>query len=220
MTRIMTYCLVLGALMSQAVNAAALDPRCEKLVPHASVKMDFTEPAVKELTTQSKEEVKRLAKKSQFPNQTVYGLTRGKPEVQYEVNRARINLRGGKVCIVPRVTVKAGFSDMTVYLAHELLKSPCKLNLIRAHEMEHVNTWRTHLKGGISLMQKPLQAKFSVPRLYDSAQAADADLRNWIIGTIDPMMQQLFQNITKAQMEIDSPMSYQLVLEELKACPI
>lgn len=212
------YFLLLTCI--QAANAEDIDPRCEKLIPHASVTMEYSEPTVKELTTQSKDEVKRLAKKSHMPNQTVYGLTRGRPEVEYSVNRARINLRGGQVCIVPRVIVKGGFSDMTVHLAHELLKNPCQLALIRDHEMEHVNIWRSHLKAGMHLMQKPLQAKFSVPRMYPSAQAADADLRGWIVDTIDPMMQQLFQNITKAQMEIDSPMSYQLVMEELKACPI
>lgn len=185
---------------------------------HATVEMLYEDVVTKEITTFSKTKLKQLAEK-QGANEQVFGLTRGKPKMEYEVNRARVQLPNGHVCVVPRVKVRATFSEMTVFLANELKRNPCKMHLIRQHEMEHVHAWKSHLKGGMALMKAPLLAKFSVPRTYASQQAADQDLQHWIVGTIDPLIKQLFQTITKAQLEIDSPLSYKTVLQQLNSCP-
>ncbi len=217
MNKLLSLLLLLTSSITTAF-AGSVPPQCQKLVPYASVEMVYIDVPTKEVEHYSKEVLKGLADKH-APNARVFGLTRGKPEVQYEVNRGRLRLKSGQVCVVPQVKIRATFSEMTVFLASELAHNPCKKRLIRNHEMEHVNTWKSHLKGGMTLLKAPLLAKFSMPRVYASKEAADADLRNWIVGSIDPMMQKLFKNITKAQLEIDSPMSYRTVLQALNTCP-
>lgn len=202
------------------VNKAprTIDSRCLKLVPHANVDMIFDDVKTQVFTKYSMPVLKSLSDK-RASNEHVFGLTRGKPVVQYEVNRATVKLPNGHVCVVPRVKVRATFTQMSVYLANELQSNPCKLLLIRAHEMEHVHTWKSHMKGGLALLKKPLQAAFSTPREYGSQKEADQDLRPWVVGTIDPKMQQLFKQLMQAQAEIDSPASYRTVLQQLRACP-
>lgn len=192
-----------------ACNQAGLTP---------SVQVVYTDPLVGEDSSKTLATLKTLSGSSLDRSHHVYGLTHAEPRLDYELKATMFTMPGGKVCMVPEVLIKAGFTVMQIYLANELRDS-CRKQVVREHELEHVSAWKTHFRAGTKLMENPLRQAFSQPRHYDSRNQAEQELRRWARDVITPLEQRLMENLASAQRAIDSPFSYRNVENRLRSCP-
>ena len=206
--------LLLGTMF--ALMPAEAQVVCEQKI--ATVKVSFQDLAVSEDDTRSLAYLQSLSGKAMDQHHHVLGLTHAEPMLSYEVKAIISAMPEGIVCMMPEVTIKAGFSNMQVYLAREI-EGDCRRQIIRDHEFEHVSTWKSYLRAGSKMMEAPLTVAFSIPRQYDTVSQAEQDLRPWAEKLIKPMEQKLLASAALAQREIDSPMSYNYVETRLRSCP-
>ena len=211
--------LFLAITISQTpAQASELQNNCTQLAQPPLVSVIYTDLVISEDHTQTIASLKVLSGKAMDQHHSVYGLTHATPKLDYEFKAVIWPIPDGKVCMVPELTIKAGFSEMQVYLAKELQNS-CRKQIIREHELEHVSTWKSHMRAGTKLMELPLQNIFSQPRTYDSISQAEQDLRPWVQSVMKPLEHKLMESVLNAQRAIDSPFSYGNVENRLRTCP-
>jgi len=213
------FALFLTLAISQTpAHAGELSNNCAQLAQPSLVRVIYTDVANTEDYTQSITYLKALSGRAMDQHHSVYGLTHATPKLDYEFKAVISSSPDGKVCMVPEVTIKAGFSDMQVYLAKEL-QDNCRKQIIREHEFEHVSAWKSHMRAGTKLMELPLKNAFAQPRQYDSISQAEQDLRPWVQSVMKPLVSRLMENITTTQRSIDSSFSYGNVENRLRTCP-
>ena len=210
--------LALLVLPATHAHAADIEDYCEQLARRASVKIIYMDLPMSEDHSHTAASLKVLSGNVLGQQHNVYGLTYAKPKLDYEIRANFSKSPEGKICMIPDVTIKAGFTAMNVYLAKEIPDS-CRKRIIREHELEHVATWKSHLRAGTKLIENPLRQAFAKPRVYESKSLAEQDLRPWVDEVIKPLERRLFQSLTNAQLAIDSPLSYGYVETRLRACP-
>ncbi len=210
--------LILAFTLIQTPSSADEKNSCNQLAQMASVKTSYTDRIVSEDSEHPLTYLKSLSDHKLDQNHNVLGLTVAKPELTYEFKSILSATPEGKVCMVPEITIKSGFSVMQIYLAKEL-QSNCKRQIIREHEYEHVSTWKNHIRIGTKLMESSMKQAFSQPRYYASTTEAERDLNSWVLEVIQPIEQRLLNGIERAQSAIDSPLSYSRVESRLLTCP-
>jgi len=210
--------LVLLVLSATHAHTADIADSCAQLAQHASVKIIYTDLPMSEDHSHAAAALKALSGNTLGRQHNVYGLTYAKPKLDYEIRASFAESSRGKVCMAPDVTIKAGFTAMKIYLAQEIPDS-CRKGIIREHELEHVATWKAHLRAGTRLMETPLRQAFAKSRVYESRSLAEQDLQPWVDEVVKPLKHQLFQHLINAQRAIDSPLSYGNVETRLRACP-
>jgi hypothetical protein len=137
--------------LQASAQADSFADRCTKLTRDASVTVEFEDREVATDETQSVQALTaRSGKAAGGPNQ-VYGLTHAKPTVHLNVVVRTISDGSGRTCAMPDIALTLGFSEFVVYLASELT-DPCRREVIRAHEQEHVNTWKSHLRASANML--------------------------------------------------------------------
>ena len=199
-------------------HAGEPNHNCAQLTQPPLVRVIYTDVAITEDYTQTIASLKAISGHAMDQHHSVYGLTQATPKLDYEFKAVISSLPDGKVCMVPEVIIKAGFSSIRVYLAKELEDS-CRKQIIREHELEHVSAWKAHIRAGTKLMELPLKNAFSQPRQYDSISQAEQDLRPWVQAVIKPLEHRLMESVATEQHAIDSSFSYGNVENRLRTCP-
>ena len=96
------------------------------------------------------------------PGRQVLGLTRGSASVRLAVSSPSVVSADGRwECASPQLTVRYGFSPMTVYVAREFPPGSCAYREIHEHEMRHVRAYQAHLKAIEKTLADALQARFA-----------------------------------------------------------
>jgi hypothetical protein len=206
------------AISQTSAYAGESHNNCAQLAQPPLVRVIYTDVAISEDYTQTIASLKALSGHVMDQHHSVYGLTHATPKLDYEFKAVILSLPDGKVCMVPEVTIKSGFSGMQVYLAKEL-QDNCRKQIIREHELEHVSVWKSHMRAGTKLMELPLKNAFLQARQYDSITLAEQDLRPWVQSIMNPLERRLMESIATAQHAIDSPFSYGNVENRLRTCP-
>jgi hypothetical protein len=205
-----------------AVQAFAADAdfvqRCEAVAAQARVSVVFEDRPITRDDTRTREQLRNLSQRGGSANHHVYGLTYAQARMGYEMRSTALADPAGGVCVVPSLTVTLGLSDLTVYLARELVH-PCRRAIVDAHEQEHVAVWRTHLRAGARLLEPVLREALARPFHFTSMADAQTGLRQQIDATLAPLTGDLQQGILQANRDIDSPASYQAASRRLNACP-
>jgi len=211
--------LFLVITISQTLaHASEKNNNCAQLAQPPLVRVIYTEVTITEDYTQSIASLNALSGHTMDQHHSVYGLTYATPKLDYDFKAMISSMPDGKVCLVPEVMIKAGFSAIQIYLAKELQDS-CRKQIIREHEFEHVSAWKSHMRAGTKLMELPLKNAFALPRQYDSISQAEHDLRPWVQEVMKPLERGLMESIATAQRAIDSPFSYGNVENRLRTCP-
>ena len=148
----------------------------------------------------------------------VYGLTHANPYVQLTVVPRAIAIGDGRFCAMPDISLALGFSEFVVYLARELTDE-CRRSVIREHEQEHVNTWRSHLRASAQMLTTILRRDVGEPRVYASREELQAGVRAWGSELVTPWAKRILDGVVEAQKAIDTPASYAGVVSRLRACP-
>lgn len=112
-------------------------------------------------------------------------------------------------------TLRFGFEDTTIYIAHEIPKATCGYNEILAHERRHVETDRLFLEAYKQLLPNLLGdaiRKIGVIRA-SSSPMAEQRLHEIIAPYLRDLGASLAQARAKRQAEIDTPEEYRRLTE-------
>jgi hypothetical protein len=192
--------------------------RCDALAVQAQVSVVFEDRPITRDDTRTREQLRNLSQRGGAANHHVYGLTYAQARMGYSMRSTALSGPDGAVCVVPSLTVTLGLSDLTVYLARELVQ-PCRRAIVDAHEQEHVAVWRTHLRAGARLLEPVLREALARPFHFASMADAQTGLRQQIDATLAPLTRNLQDGILQAHRDIDSPGSYQAASRRLNTCP-
>lgn len=192
--------------------------RCARLTRDARVTVEFEDREVTTDETQTIQSLNALSGKAAGGPQQILGLTHAKPSVHLNIVVRAVSDAKGQTCAMPDIALTLGFSDFVVYLAQEL-SDPCRREVIRAHEQEHVNTWKSHLRASAQMLPGILRRELGEARLYPSREAAHLAARAQVNDLITPWLSRINAAATEAQQAIDTPTSYAGVLGHLRACP-
>lgn len=191
--------------------------RCEKMAREAKVEVVFEDRPVTRDDTRSIEDLKRRSQPSNNPNHSILGLTHAVSTISYDINSRILSEPNGRVCVIPSLNVKLGFTSFEVYIAREV-NTGCKRKIVDDHEQEHVAIWRNHFRAGARMLTTVLQREFNQPLYYTSQTDLKIAVRQRIDGLITPLFKNLQDGITAAHQQIDSPASYQYEDKRLRAC--
>jgi hypothetical protein len=190
---------------------------CVLLPQEANITVVFHDRDVMTDDTRNIQELSRIAGRPPGDNHNVYGVTHAKPTFRVRVAPRVIAGNDGHVCAMPDIAIEFGFSEFVVYLAKELT-DPCRRDIIRQHEQEHVNTWKSHLRASAQLLTTVLRRDVGAPRYFASQIEAENGVRFWAEQLVAPWPKRILEAITAAQGSIDTSVSYGIVTSRLRTC--
>lgn len=203
---------------AQAADFAA---RCNLLTNQANVMVEFQDREVMTDESRTVQALNEMSGKLVGGPSNILGLTHAKPSFQMNVMVRAITNEKGQACAIPNIKLTLGFSAFVVYLARDLTDG-CRREVIRAHEQEHVDTWKSHLRASAQMLPGVLRrelGEMGEARIYDSREEAEAAVRTQATGLVTPWLARIAAAATEAQLAIDTPMSYTGVVNRLRACP-
>jgi hypothetical protein len=191
--------------------------RCAQLAQQTKIAVTFQDRQVDSDDSRTIQALNGISGKTAGDNHNVYGLTRANPTFRLQVTPRLIADAGGPICAVPDIAIELGFSEFMVYLARELT-DPCQREIIRQHEQEHVNTWKSHLRASAQLLTTALRNNLGEARRYATREETEAGLRTWTNELVAPWAKKILAAVTEAQKSIDTPVSYGIVASRLRTC--
>lgn len=212
--------LLVWLLLFPGAGAAAteFEARCQQLAESAgAVNVVFEDIPVTWDTRRDPDELRRLSGGEPNPWHTVLGLTRARPTARVSSSYQSLSDPSGRTCIVGRVTVTLTFSELRVYLASSLV-DPCRRRVVEEHELEHVRIWRNHLRAGGRLAEALLRKQLAAPLYVDSPAEASAALSQHVQNAVTPLLAQIATVADAAQRELDTPISYRIGADRMRAC--
>jgi hypothetical protein len=210
-----------AALVCLGARCAIADDfaeRCTQLTQQVRISVTFEDLPVVTDESRDVQALNGLSGKQASSNHNVYGLTHAKPYFRLSVAPKVISDGRGNYCAMPDMAIQLGFSAMVVYLARELTDG-CRRTVIWDHEMEHVNTWRAHLRASAQLLRTILLREVGEARTYASRDEVEAGLRSWTNELVAPWAKRMIDSVGEAQRAIDTPVSYAAVASRLRTCP-
>jgi hypothetical protein len=209
--------LLLLLAFSAGARGDEFTDRCAGLPQQVKVDVVFQDRDVMTDVTRNVQELNRIAAKPAGDHHNVYGVTHAKPTFRLTVTPRAITDGGARFCATPDIAIELGFSDFVVYLAKELT-DPCRRDIIRQHEQEHVNTWKAHLRASAQLLAAALRRNIGEARFYASREETEAGVRAWSEALVGPWAKRILDSVTAAQGAIDTPVSYGIVTSRLRTC--
>jgi hypothetical protein len=198
-------------LLLLIASTGRADP-CDAL-PKPSVTIKLIEERISYNTEYSYKSLTNLGAAAARPGHQVLGLTRGNATVGFTSNTPSIADRTGRwECASPQITLTYGFSPITVYVAREFPEGSCAYKEIHAHEMRHVEAYRSHLASIEKELTEQLTARFVTGAVWRGpvGQTA-ARLRQELDARWVPFVQRQIKRVDEAQGKIDTAEEYERV---------
>jgi hypothetical protein len=211
LTAVLVLCGAAGAY------ADDFSERCAQLPAQAKISVEFLDTPVVTDDTRNVQALNGLSGKPPDGMHNTYGLTHANPVFKLGVSPRGITDGHGQFCAVPDISLRLSFSEFVVYLATELTDE-CRRDIIRSHEQEHVNTWRSQLRASAQLIATVLRRDVSEARVYMSNDAMNAGVRAWATELVAPLIKRMAATANEAQQAIDTPTSYSIVASRLRTC--
>lgn len=203
-----TVCSLAAALLAGPCLA---DP-CEQL-PKPSVRVERIEAQVTLNTSYSVKALNNIGASVARPGHQVLGLTRGLASANATARTPTLVDNGKRwECGSPQITVRYGFSPITVYVANEFPPGSCAYREIYEHEMRHVRTYQEHIVGIEKLLTDLLNERFATGAPW---RAKAGELTPRLQRELDqrwlPMIRREIRRGEAEQALIDSEAEYQRV---------
>jgi len=211
-----TLLLLIGVIAGGA-RADDFTERCAQLPQQAKITVVFHDRQVIANDTLNVQELNRMGGRPPGDLHNVYGLTHAKPVYRLQVAPRTLADGGDRICAVPDISIELGFSEFVVYLAKELTQQ-CHQDIIRQHEQEHVNTWKSQLRASAQLLTTVLRRDIGEVRYYTSREETEAGVRAWAVEVAAPWLKRALDSVIEAQRAIDTPVSYGSVTSRLRTC--
>lgn len=147
------------------------------------------------------------------PGKQILGLTRGNATVSFASTTPAITDRSGRwECASPQITLRFGFSPLTVYVAREFPEGSCAYKEIHAHEMRHVEAYQKHIASIEKELTESLNARFATGAVWRGPVGQTASrLRQELDARWAPYVQRQIKRVDEAQAKIDSDEEYERV---------
>lgn len=200
---------------------AAADALASCAVPPepAVISVDYSEARLTIDESQPWSYLAGLVGKSPNGHQHVYGLTHAEPGYQVRITpRFGKDWRGGAGCALADIAVTLQLTELKIYLARDI-PDPCRREIVREHENEHVRVWQQYMRIGARLMTVALRQELAQPRHYENAAGAEEDLFARGKTVLEAKFAELAADVRRAQQEIDTPASYAQLERRMRACP-
>lgn len=190
-------------------STASLADACADL-PKPSVKIERLESQVALNTRYGVKALNNLGASVARPGHQVLGLTRGTASASLAVNAPTlVDASGRWECASPQITLRYGFSPITVYVAREFPPGSCAHQQIYEHEMRHVKTYEDHLVAIEKNLLDMLTARFATDGPWrGKAGEIGARLRRELDQRWLPMVQREIRRVEAAQALIDTDEEY------------
>ena len=209
--------LLLSWVISSGAHADDFAERCAQLPQQAKIAVVFHDREVTTDNSHTVPELNRMSGKPAGDYHNVYGITHAKPSFRVQVTPRMLADDAGRICAMPDIAIELGFSEFVVYLAKELT-DPCHQDIIRQHEQDHVNTWKSQLRASAQLLTTILRRDIGEARYYASREEAEAGVRAWGAELVGPWLKRIFDTVIAAQGAIDTRVSYDTVTSRLRTC--
>lgn len=210
--------LMLASAVAGAANES-FEARCEKLATEATFTAVFEDRPVSRDDGVRVADLARLTRAGSSLNHSTLGVTRAEPTANMALSVRTLSNHDGRVCAVPSLQLKLGFSSFEVFLARELGTYPCRRRIVDEHEQEHVTVWRNHLRIGARLMPVALRQSLGQVAYFSSSGEAESVLRQRADQQLASLLNRLKEGINAAHQQIDSAASYRAAENRMRACP-
>lgn len=218
MKSILAPLLLLASAVALADNDS-FKARCEKLAAEANFTAVFEDKPVSRDDGVRMADLARFAKAGSSLRHSTLGITRAEPAASIAFSVRALSNGVGRVCAVPSLQMKLGFSSFEVLLARELGTNPCRRRIVDEHEQEHVTVWRNHLRIGARLMPVALRQSLGQAAYFSSIGEAESALRQRADQELASLLNRLKEGINAAHHQIDSEGSYRDAENRMRACP-
>ncbi|PKO86434.1 MAG: hypothetical protein CVU18_15055 [Betaproteobacteria bacterium HGW-Betaproteobacteria-12] len=201
-------------LLAVLPSAACLADACDEL-PKPAVKVERLESQVALNTRYGVKALNNLGATVSRPGHQVLGLTRGTASASLAVHSPTLVDSSGRwECASPQITLRYGFSPITVYVAREFPPGSCAHQQIYEHEMRHVKTYEEHLVNLEKDLLATLNARFATGGPW-RGKAGDIGprLRRELDQRWLPMVQREIRRVEAAQALIDTDEEYARVAD-------
>jgi hypothetical protein len=118
---------------------------------------------------------------------------------------ALLDARAAGECIAPHISVELSFSPMRVDVAREFRVNSCSYAAVYAHEMQHVQIYRTQLPEVARRVRAALEQRYANKPLFAPAGQGLARLEADVDGWLRPLINAELARVRVLQAEIDSP---------------
>lgn len=134
------------------------------------------------------------------------GLTeiRASSEILFDAP-SLIDAAGARECVAPLVTVTLALAPLGVFIAREFSPNSCPYREVLAHEMRHVQLYRSALPMLQQQLHAALAERFGNRPMYAARGQGIRTLAREIDDWLRPMIRAGLAAIELAQAEIDSP---------------
>jgi hypothetical protein len=210
-----------AALVCLGAGCASADDfaeRCRELPRQVKITVTFQDRPVITDDSRNVQTLNGLSGKRAGSHPDIQGLTHAEPSFSLSTVPRAVADGRGQICAMPDISLGLGFSEIVVYLARELTDS-CRRSIIREHEEEHVNRWKSHLRASAQLLTTILLREVGEPRIYASRDEAEAGVRAWAEELVTPWVKRILATVGDAQQALDTPASYAAVASRLRLCP-
>jgi hypothetical protein len=146
------------------------------------------------------------------------GATTGEYEQKTLVSMGEALTGPGFFCAAPKIDVVLVLKAPVVDISREFLPGTCRYQTILRHELQHVNTYGSHLEQSKILLTDAIFKKYAEKPyvLADSMSALQQnfayDTRQWLVPTVSEQL----AKVREKQLMIDTPEEYEALTA---ACP-
>lgn len=210
--------LVLTASDAAAGGGSSFEDRCARLGAEAKISVIFEDKQVSRSDSRGLLELKRMSGSHSNQYHSILGLTHAVPSANLAVTPNILTDQHGKLCVVPSLVLKLGFSEFEVHLAKEL-KDPCRRRIVEAHENEHVGVWRDHFRISARLLETLLRKRLANPGYFVNPAEAVNETRRRVNEVVSTLLRSIHDGAMAANQQIDSPASYQFEEARMRGCP-
>lgn len=211
---------VLFALTTSDATAgggSSFEDRCARLGAEARISVIFEDKPVSRSDSRSLSELKRMSGSRSNQYHSILGLTHAVPSANLAVTPNILADEHGKLCVVPSLVLKLGFSEFEVHLAREL-KDSCRRRIVEAHENEHVGVWRNHFRISARLLETALRKQLANPGYFVNPDEAANETRQRVNEVVSTLLRSIYDGAMAANQQIDSPASYQFEEGRMRGC--
>lgn len=203
-----------GCLLAVLLASPGRADPCAQL-PKPSVKVERLEAQVTLNTSYSYKTLNNLGAALGRPGHQVLGLTRGTASASLASQTPGLADPSGRwECASPQITLRYGFSPITVYVAREFPPGTCAHQQIYEHEMRHVKTYQDHLTGIEQTLRAALEERFASGGLWrGKAGEIGPRLQRELNQRWLPMIRREIRRVEAAQALIDSDEEYRRVAD-------
>ena len=202
------FVLVLCCVLAPASARTAFQARCEDTIGQ-SVSVLSSQGSGYRIDNSYSFHGLSAMKGERAPGSFVLGLTRTESRVGVKVQgRMLSDPASGYECVAPRLEIRLSYLPIVVYIGREFAPGSCAYREIMAHEMRHLDTYRSFMPRAEKVVREALARRFQGQPLYAPSGQARSLLQRELDTGWMPFIRNEMVKVERLQAAIDTPQEY------------